>query len=214
MKIAREKPRKGNASGRLPRGALVALMSVTAVAAFVSAYVFLQGSLSGALREKQESISRPSGDEEASALLSRAASQMDAGEYARAERLVRDALVLAPENPEAYNLLGLALKNQGRPEEAVSAYRRAVELDPGFSAAMNNLAVALESLDGKFEAEALYRKILLAEPASAEVHLNYALLLEGENRLFEAESHFHTFMNLSRDEELKGRVRKRLMGLR
>ena len=44
---------------------------------------------------------------------------------------------------KAYNNLGLVLKQRGRTEEAVRAYRTAVELDPRFGLARINLAVAV-----------------------------------------------------------------------
>jgi tetratricopeptide (TPR) repeat protein len=130
--------------------------------------------------------------------------------YAQAEKLLRNALSIEPENAGFYNRLGFVLRKQEKYKEAISAYRKAILLKPDYYEAMNNLAVALEAIGQENEAEDIYKKILLKKPSIAEVHLNYALLLESQGRKEEAISHYHTFLNLSQDTELKEFVRKRL----
>jgi Flp pilus assembly protein TadD len=199
---------------RVPGGALIALLSISSVVVFFAAYLYMGGTLSGALMAHKE-IGPPGTDEKGiSSLIEGASGHLNAMRYAEAEGLLREALALDPENGPAYNSLGYAIKKQGRYKEAARAYEEAIRLDPSFYEAMNNLAVALEAQGKKYEAEGLYRKILSGEPANPGVHLNYALLLESENRFFEAESHYHTFLNLSRDTELKELVMGRLKYIR
>lgn len=199
---------------RLQGGALIALLSISSVLVFFAAYIFLGGTLSGALTNHMETGSPGTYKREIPSLIERASAHLDAMRYSEAEGLLREALALDPENGPAHNCLGYAIKKQGRYREASMAYEEAIRLDPAFYDAMNNLAVALEAQGKKYEAEGLYRRILSGEPASPGAHLNYALLLESENRFFEAESHYHTFLNLSRDRELKGLVVKRLKHIR
>lgn len=52
----------------------------------------------------------------------------------------RRAIELAPDSPEAYNLLGYAASLDGDCEEAVEAYEQAIALDDGYVEAMLNAA--------------------------------------------------------------------------
>lgn len=146
-------------------------------------------------------------------LNSRAIEHLRAGRYREAESLLRDALSRYPDDPYLHNHLGLALRKQGRPMEAVAEYERAVELKPDYHIAMNNLAVALEAAGDRDLAVEYYRKALAGDPSMSGAHLNYALLLESQGELGEAENHYHTFLTLSNDENLKGLVRRRLRAI-
>jgi|Deesub1362A_J573_1020465.scaffolds.fasta_scaffold00027_43 tetratricopeptide (TPR) repeat protein len=156
--------------------------------------------------DKVNPVSKP----DASGLYNEAIMHIKGERYAQAEKLLRNALSIEPENAGFYNRLGFVLRKQEKYKEAISAYRKAILLKPDYYEAMNNLAVALEAIGQENKAEDIYKKILLKKPSIAEVHLNYALLLESQGRKEEAISHYHTFLNLSQDAELKEFVRKRL----
>ncbi len=68
---------------------------------------------------------------------------MELAELDRAEEEVSEALRLDPEAPRAHLFMGLVFENQGRPTEAVKAYRRALSLQPGFTEAQKALHRAL-----------------------------------------------------------------------
>ena len=68
-----------------------------------------------------------------------------AGRTSRTIPLMRQAVELAPEMPEAHYLLGIGLWNQNRLEEATEALTLAVTLSPGFT-------IAREALSGVFAA--------------------------------------------------------------
>lgn len=144
----------------------------------------------------------------------RAIALIDAGKHAEAENLLRDALIKHPDASDLHNQLGLALKRQGRAAEALAEYEKALALKPDNFVAMNNLAGALEAAGQRTRAAELYRKALAGDPSMAGAHLNYALFLESEGRPGEAETHYHAFLALSKDEELKNLVRRRLSALR
>ncbi len=147
-------------------------------------------------------------------LLEDAIRQIKEKNYLNAEGILRKALTAAPDDAELNNHLGLALKNQGKLEEAVSSYQRAIHLKPDYVEAMNNLAVTEEMLGNREKAKSLYKKALSIKSSYAEAHLNSALLFEAEGNTGEAENHYDKFLNLSRDEFLKKRVKERLAGLR
>src|ERR1019366_6420569 len=62
----------------------------------------------------------------------------NAGRGAEAETFYRAALALAPERPDSWANLGLAILKDGRPEEAVQCERQALRLDPEHVEALNN----------------------------------------------------------------------------
>jgi predicted O-linked N-acetylglucosamine transferase (SPINDLY family) len=60
----------------------------------------------------------------------------------------RRALELKPDCAEAHNNLGMALKAQGRLDEALSCFRRALELKPDYAEAHSNQLLALQYCAG------------------------------------------------------------------
>jgi Tfp pilus assembly protein PilF len=64
-------------------------------------------------------------------------------DYASRVTLWEDTTRKRPDNERAWNHLGLALKNEGRTDEALVAFRRTLELDPDHAKARFNLAGAL-----------------------------------------------------------------------
>lgn len=53
--------------------------------------------------------------------------------------LWQDTVLHSPDKARAWNNLGYALEQEGRKDEAESAYRRALHADPGYVKALNNL---------------------------------------------------------------------------
>lgn len=132
------------------------------------------------------------------------------GNYTDAESLLKKGIGIKPDNAMLYNNLGLALRGQSRYKEAIQAYERALKLKPDFPEALNNIALAMDLSGDKRKALEFYKKALSLRPAYTEAHLNIALLLESMGNNKEAESHYHTFLNISQDTELKKKVRERL----
>jgi Flp pilus assembly protein TadD len=60
--------------------------------------------------------------------------------------------------------LGIALKSEGRLEEAIDAYKKAIEIDPKHPQTFNNLAVALNAAGKNQEAFEAYRMAISLEP--------------------------------------------------
>ena len=57
----------------------------------------------------------------------------------------REAIRLKPDDAWAHNILGIALKAQGKLDEAITEYRAAIRLDPDYALAHNNLGAALRN---------------------------------------------------------------------
>lgn len=70
--------------------------------------------------------------------------QLRRQQFQEAEQSLQKALATNSRNPYAHNALGLALRHQGRFDEALAHYQHAVELDPLYARAHFNLGVLAE----------------------------------------------------------------------
>ncbi len=91
-----------------------------------------------------------------------------AGAEAAAERLLREALEIAPDDPTANLNLGLLLGGQGRTDEARAAFEAAAAADPDLAVAWFNLCVVIGAED----------------PASAVPHCRRAVQLRPDEPRF------------------------------
>lgn len=73
------------------------------------------------------------------------------GELAKAEASFNKALTINPLNNEAYNQLGVLLREQGRFQEALSVYQKALEVWPHAPATLRNLGILYDLYMGEFE---------------------------------------------------------------
>jgi len=84
----------------------------------------------------------------------------------------RRILTKVPNNPAAWNNLGVSLQDSNRISEAVSAFDRAVVLAPEHAAIHNNLAFALLEHGDPERAERWLRKGIALDPLLPELHNN------------------------------------------
>jgi serine/threonine-protein kinase len=104
----------------------------------------------------------------------------------RAVAAARATIHLEPDDAVAHNSLGFALKEQGKPPEAVAEIREAIRLKPDYVEAHNNLGNALYS-DGKLpEAIAAYRAVIRLEADHKFAHYNLGNALAGQGKAVEA----------------------------
>lgn len=75
-----------------------------------------------------------------------AAKAADAGDYAKAETLLKQAVAINPEGPEAYVNLGIVYVKQDKWDQAIEAYKKALELQPDNEAVSYNLGIAYHQL--------------------------------------------------------------------
>jgi Flp pilus assembly protein TadD len=74
--------------------------------------------------------------------------QLGLGRLHQAEALLRDAVAAAPEDPRAWNNLGVVLMEKGEYAEASEVFRRAFAFDAGESSLIReNLRLALEKIE-------------------------------------------------------------------
>jgi Flp pilus assembly protein TadD len=100
--------------------------------------------------------------------------------------LFRHSLAVTSGNYLGYNILGLALRERGRLDEAIASYREAIEIDPGFGDAHANLSQALleegRARESLTEAAAAAR----LKPDDEEAQYNLGTALAGQGRFEEA----------------------------
>jgi protein O-GlcNAc transferase len=111
------------------------------------------------------------------ATLQQALQHHQAGRLSEAERLYRSILKVRPDDPEINNALGIALKGQGKPDDAAAAFQRAVAAAPNYAPGHSNLGSILFEQDKLAEAEASYRRALALDPNMLEALNNLGLVI-------------------------------------
>jgi len=139
---------------------------------------------------------------------------LEAREYPEAEEAARRAIALKHDYPNAWINLGMAQKNQGRPEEAARSLETAVGLDPGYYLSHYNLSVFYMDQGELEKALAHVNKSLEICPGYRDAMLNHAVILARSGNLEKAEEELRdlirkaplagAFYNLGLVEETKG----------
>jgi len=106
------------------------------------------------------------------AIIAEAAEHQQAGDIQVAIRLYRAVLSRNPGQVDAWRLLGVALSQEGRFEEAETALRRAVDLAPDFAFAWNNLGSLLTETGRAGEAVDTFRHALTLDPGEPQALFN------------------------------------------
>ena len=121
------------------------------------------------------------------------------GQPDRMEQAARRHLEHAPENPSAWNALGVALQAQKRAEEALAAFDRLLEMMPEEATAHNNRATALKTLGRFEEALAAARRACDLDPAYPEARNTLGNVLSALERLDEALAAYEEALRLRPD---------------
>ena len=96
----------------------------------------------------------------------------------RLERLVHER----PNYADLHYRLGLLLRNRGRQDEAIAAFRQAVLINPVYQKALIKLGLALHE-DGRHdEATAILTRAQRLDPESADLHYKLGLLFADQER--------------------------------
>ncbi len=101
----------------------------------------------------------------------------------------------------AWNNIGVAYREIGEPEEAISCFRRAVAFAPDMAEAWNNLGVAQDEFDMVENASRSYRKAIEIRPDYASAHFNLGVSLHKLKRFQEAEDHYRQVLEIKPEDE-------------
>ncbi|MCE7030245.1 tetratricopeptide repeat-containing sulfotransferase family protein [Jiella avicenniae] len=105
-------------------------------------------------------------------------------QHLKAEAHARQALRLAPTNPQSHNLMGVALTQTGKAAAGEYHHRKALELSgKRIPMVLSNLALNLKNQGRMQEARELYREAVAAEPMNRQSLLGWAQLEEADRNL-------------------------------
>ncbi|HXD00944.1 MAG TPA: tetratricopeptide repeat protein [Verrucomicrobiae bacterium] len=125
--------------------------------------------------------------------------QRQTGEVAGTVESLQHVVHLLPQDPDAWQELGLALEAAKRDDEAVLAFQQANRLDPESVLSMNSLG-ELYAREGKTEQAAQeFQKVLRVKSYWGPAHLGLGKALEAMGKTEEANKEF--------EEALKNRIR-------
>ena len=104
-----------------------------------------------------------------------------------------------PTTPRPIPHLGNALRDQGKLDEAVAAYRQAIRFKPDYAEAHSNLGNALKDQGKLDEAVAAYRQAIAIKPDQAEAHSNLGIALKDQGKLDEAVAAYRQAISIKPD---------------
>lgn len=119
------------------------------------------------------------------------------GRFHEAELAFRSALDVAPQHPEALELLGLALYRQQRMSEALTCLSAAVELQPSSPLYWFNLGVIAQKAGRQEDGIAAYRKAVALNSRYLEAYINLGNALRNRNEFSESVKAYRTALTLN-----------------
>jgi tetratricopeptide (TPR) repeat protein len=108
------------------------------------------------------------------------------GKLEEAIEAYNKAIVLKPDNADAYYNMGATLKEQGKLEEAIEAYNKAIAIKPDYVEAYSNMGIALQDQGKPEEAIVAYNKVLSIKPDYVEAYNNMGNALKDQGKPEEA----------------------------
>ncbi|MBT5412637.1 MAG: tetratricopeptide repeat protein, partial [Cellvibrionales bacterium] len=114
---------------------------------------------------------------------------------------VSKALSIEPDDADAYNNMGNALKEQGKLEEAIEAYNKAISIKPDYVDAHYNMGIALKNQGKLEEAIEAYNKVLAIKPDYAWAHNTMGNALKDQGKLEEAIEAYNKALAIKPDYE-------------
>jgi protein O-GlcNAc transferase len=132
-------------------------------------------------------------------LLARALDRHRAGDVVAAEMLYRQILRIVPSHFDALRLLGLALHNQQKNDEALTALMRAAKVDPKAPNVHSDIGIVLQALGRLGDALASQQRALAINPSHADAIYNRANVLLAMGRSAEALQGFDAMLRIVPD---------------
>ena len=109
------------------------------------------------------------------------------GSFAESEQACARSLALSPDMPVTLCNLGIALREQGKREEAIPVFHQAIKLKPDFAQAYNELGGALQLAGQLDDAAEHYRRARSLDPSYALASFNLATVFVAQGKVADAE---------------------------
>ena len=119
--------------------------------------------------------------------------------YKKAKKLFEESILINPNLPAVYNILGNIELNLGNANDSINFFKKAIELNPKFSGALCNLGLAFKRLKNHELAISNYLKAINANPENHIAYFNLANLYKEENDLNNSEKFFKKTINVKPD---------------
>ena len=129
----------------------------------------------------------------------------------RALELAKLTVAAHPEEPRAWQFLGLALTDKQFAERREASFRKALELDPGSTAYLLNLAAALAEQNKPDQAAPLFRRAVHQAPWSWIAQCGYARSLDGTNNCAEGANNGVRCSDLLMVENVPEKTRRQIV---
>ncbi|QNJ15858.1 TPR repeat-containing protein [Synechococcus sp. A18-40] len=121
------------------------------------------------------------------------------GRFDELVELLKKALQLKPNYPEAHYNLGIALKEQGNLDAAIASHNTALQLKPNYPEAHYNLGNALKEQGDLDAAIASFNTALQLKPNYPEAHNNLGIALMEQGNLDAAIASYNKALQLKPD---------------
>ncbi|MFA5293408.1 MAG: tetratricopeptide repeat protein [Phycisphaerae bacterium] len=108
----------------------------------------------------------------------------------------RKSLEIKPEGPEALNVIGVILSQQGKSEEAIEYFAKALQIKPDFAATHDNMGHALLLQGNLDEAAVHFAESLRLDPDAALPHYHLGQVLSQRGKITDAVIHFEKAIRL------------------
>ncbi len=121
------------------------------------------------------------------------------GEMTETEEACRDLLNAHPKSMILINVLGAALKGQGKLHEAVQSFDTAIQFNPEYAEAYSNRGVVLQELGKLEDAISDFDKATQLKPDYAEAYSNRGLALQELRRFDDAIANYRKALSIKPD---------------
>lgn len=118
------------------------------------------------------------------------------GAHSKAEQAFAQAARLNPGLPDTHANLGLALMQQGKDEQAITAFKAALDIQPRHVMSLANMVNILHKLERQREALPYQERWLTEAPFSSSAHYMAALLHQSLHQLQAARKHYEQVLEL------------------
>lgn len=125
---------------------------------------------------------------------------INTGRYREAESQIREGLNVSPRHFDLWNMLGIALRRLGRPNDALIAFDNATKIDPKNTAPLVNKGNLFLDMKRSAEAATIFGQLVRLNPKSSEFQrlLGNAYIQLGD--LTKASARFDTAIRLKPDD--------------
>lgn len=121
------------------------------------------------------------------------------GQFDEAVAIFSQVLAIDPQNPDAYNGLGAALRALRRYEAALDSFAAALRHHPGYAAAANNYGLTLHDLGRSQEAAAHLGRTVGQHPRHLSSLHNLGMILHSIDRHEEAAQYYARLVDIAPD---------------